>query len=207
MDINYDTDRLIIINYPKGAGGKLISLCLALDLAVVHQDERLARAKIAGRMNEDYSFKVSKSVITKSKTWHFELGCKQLAGFDTFHKEEQARLANDLWKELTNQSSFYFPMMTHSGGKWTHYPNSQHIILKNYEWITEARQMYYVKKINEEFIKKENILYFDQSSIKDRTAFKNEIKKLFEYFVLDEPNWDRIEELRSSWLDTFRIGF
>jgi hypothetical protein len=207
MDINYNTDRLIILNYPPGAGGKFISLCLALDPAVLHQEKRLAKIKIAGRMNKERSFKWSKSILTKSQISHFELGCGQLAGFSSGDKrEEQSRLANDLWREITNQTKFYFLMVDHTGGKWTHYPNSQHIIIKNYEWITEARQMY-DKKIKEEFLKKKNIVYFDQSSIKDRISFKEEIRKLFECFLLDEPNWDHIEELRFAWLDTFRIGF
>ena len=208
MDINYNTDKLIILNYPGGAGGKFISLCLALDPTVVHQGERLARAKIKGGMSNDKSFNISKTVLTMSQTSHFELGCKELAGFNSRNKiEEQAGLANDLWRELTHQTEFYFPMMDHRGYRWTHYPNAHHIVFKNYDWILEARNMITDIKINEEVLKKENIVYFDSSAVKDSTAFKDEIRKLFESFGFQEPNWDHIEELRSIWMDTFTIGF
>ena len=207
MDINYDTDKLIIVNYPAGAGGKFISLCLALDPTVVHQDEFLARAKIKGGTNNNTSFNISKAVLTRGQTSHFELGCLQLAGFYWKNKiEEQAELANDLWRELTHQTEFYFPMVDHRGGLWAHYPNARHIVFKNYDWILEARGRG-IRRINEDSLKKENIVYFDSSAVKDCTAFKDEIRNLFENFGFQEPDWDRIEELRSTWMDTFTIGF
>jgi hypothetical protein len=207
MDINYGTDKLIILNYPAYAGGKFISLCLALDPTVIHQDERLARAKIKGGMSNDKSFNISKTVLTKSQTSHFELGCFELAGFSSGNKkEEQAKLANDLWRELTHQTEFYFTMIDHRGGRWAHYPNARHIVFKDYDWILEARGKT-PKKINEEILKKENMVYFDSSAVKDSTAFKDEIRKLFEDFGLQQPNWDHVEELRSIWMDTFTIGF
>jgi len=207
MEINYNTDRLIILNYPAGAGGKFISLCLALDPAVIHQDEKLARAKIAGKINKDYSFQISKTVLTKSATEHFELGCAQLAGFNLGQEiVTQCILANNLWKELTNQNEFYFFLVDIHGGQWAHYPNSKHILFKNYEWIMKARGLT-DQKIHEVIFIKDNIIDFDQSTIKDRTAFKNEMRKLFGFFKYSDPNWDHIEELRSIWIDTFTIGF
>jgi len=205
--INYNTDRLIILNYPGGAGGKFISLCLALDPTVIHQHEVLARAKTKGGMSNDTSFNISKSVLTKSQTSHFELGCFEMAGFNSINKtEDQESMANDLWRELTHQRKFYFCMMDHCRDRWNHYPNARHIVFKNYNWILEARGKT-PKKINKEVLKKENIVYFDSSAVKDSTAFKDEIRKLFESFGFQEPNRDHIEELRTLWLDTFKIGF
>jgi len=207
VDINCNTDKLIILNYPAKAGGKFVSLCLALDPTVIHQDELLARAKIKGGTNNNTSFNISKAVLTRGQTSHFELGCLQLAGFNSGNKiEEQAGLANDLWRELTHQTEFYFPMVDHSGGLWAHYPNARHIVFKNYDWILEARGKT-PKKTNEEVLKKENIVYFDSSAVKDCTAFGDEIRNLFESFGFQEPNWNHIEELRSIWMDTFTIGF
>ena len=208
MDINYNTDKLIIVNYPAGAGGKFISLCLALDPTVVHQDERLARSKIKGGTNNNTSFNISKAVLTRGQTSHFELGCLQLAGFNSwpYLLKEQAGMANDLWRELTHQTEFYFPMVDHFGHRWAHYPNARHIVFKNYDWILEARGKR-IKKINEDSLKKENVVYFDSSAVRDCTAFGDEIRNLFESFGFQEPNWNHIEELRSIWMDTFTIGF
>ena len=207
MDINYNTDKLIILNYPGGAGGKFISLCLALDPMVIHQHLGLAKSKIKGGKSNESSFKVSKAVLTKNQKFHFELGCGELAGINSLlQREEQAKLANNLWRELTHQIKFYFLMVDHQGGNWDHYPNARHIVFKNYEWILEARGMK-LRKIKEISLKKENIVYFDSSAVKDRTAFKDEIRKLFESFGLQEPNWDHIEELRSIWMNTVTVGF
>lgn len=208
MHINYNTDRLVILNYPAGAGGKLISLCLALNPEFLHQDKTLAEARLAGRINETQSFQISKTVLNKNKSTHFELGCRQLAKFNASNKkEDQTKLANNLWKKLTNQTNFYFCMVDWSGGKWSHYPNAQHIIFENYQWILKKRKKT-IKKINfEHNLKGKNIVYIDQASIKDSEKFKKEIKKLFLFFKFNEPNWDYVESLRSTWLKTFTIGF
>lgn len=206
-EINRNTDRLIVFNYPEGAGGKFISLCLALSPRVLHQDQRLAKIKMRGLMNNERSFLTGKTVLTKSKRnnldWHFELGCMELAGFGDGHDST----ANELWVELTNQTQFYFCMMSHTGNGYNHYPEAYHIIFKGYDWILEKRNKT-ISNINlEQNKKREKILHFDQGAIKDHLLFKKEIKHLYNFFKFDEPNWEHIEELRIIWLDTFTPGF
>jgi len=211
-EINYNTDRLIVFNYPGGAGGKFISLCLALSPQVLHQDQESAKTKINGLMNEQYSFQISKDIIAQSKknnsNNHFQLGCMEFAGFNDGHnKEMQSTLANNLWRELTNQRSFYFCMASHHGNMWQHYPEAYHIIFKNYEWILEARNKIIPNFYQENYVKLKKIIYFDQKSIGDSVSFKKEISKLYSFFKLAEPNYNFIEELRKIWLDSFRVGF
>ena len=207
MEINRNTDRLIVLNYPVGAGGKFISLCLALSPRVLHQDQHLAKIKMSGLMNNERSFLIGKNVLTRSKrdnlNRHFELGCMQLAGFNG----GRDRNANKLWLELTNQTQFYFCMTSSTGSDYDHYPEAYHIIFKSYDWILEKRNKK-ISNINlEQNKKREKILYFDQGAIKDRLLFKKEIKHLYNFFGFDEPDWGHIEELRITWLDTFTIGF
>jgi len=45
MEINFNTKNLIILNYPFDAGGKFISLCLAINEKILHQDKYLAKKK------------------------------------------------------------------------------------------------------------------------------------------------------------------
>jgi hypothetical protein len=205
--INYDTDRLIVLNYPIGAGGKFIGLCLALSPKVLHQDEQLARQKMRGDLRGDGSFLVGKSVIERSQDNHFELGCRELAGFNSGNDRKDPTLANDLWGELTNQQEFYFCMVDHQGDQWDHYPNAQHIILKGYDWLLDERGLPRQERAWYRNKKEEYTTTFDQSSVKDPTSFKEELGRLYGFLALEEPTWDHIEQLRSLWLDTFRTGF
>ena len=205
--INHDTDRLIVLNYPIGAGGKFIGLCLALSPEVLHQDEQLARQKMRGNSKSDESFLVGKSVIERSQDTHFELGCRELAGFNSGNDRKDPTLANDLWRELTNQQEFYFCMMDHQGNQWDHYPNARHIILKGYDWLLYGRGLPKQERAWHRNKKEEYTTTFDQGSVKNPLSFKEEIGRLYRFFSLEEPNWDHVEQLRSMWLDTFKNGF
>ena len=108
MEIDYKTKCLIVINYPVGSGGKFISLCLALAENVLHQDYYLANTKMQKKLNEKNSFDISHKVLNKSSSsQHFELGCEQFAGFNVHYKEQQEVLANDLWRQCTNQKKYF----------------------------------------------------------------------------------------------------
>jgi hypothetical protein len=214
MRINFDTDRLIVFNYPGGAGGKFITLCLALDPCVLHQDQDHARNKIEGRLGVEESFEISRTSLIRSMTdpnnQHFQFNDEDFAGFHDGHPiEEQEQKSTTLWRELTNQDKFYFCMTSHFGNQWKHYPNATNIIFKNYEWILDKRNKpLKMKRIYEEhFPDKERLLFFDQNSITGRQAFQDELGKLFTHFGLGYPNWDHVEQLRKTWLQSFEIGF
>ena len=211
MKINYNTERLIVLNYPAGAGGKFISLCLALSPKVLHQDQRPAKIKMRGLMTNEQSFMIGKNVLTKSKRnnldWHFELGCMELAGFGEGNDRKDPTVANDLWKELTNQQEFYFCMGDHQGDEWNHYPNARHIILKGYDWLLDERGISKQEKEWYRNKKEEYTTTFEQSSVKDPLSFKEEIGHLYRFLALEDPNWDHIEQLRLLWLETAKIGF
>ena len=98
MEINLYTKNLIILKYPSNAGGKFISLCLAINEKILHQDKYLAKKKITKKLTQLNSFKISKSILEKkiSIQQHFELGCDQLAGFKAKHSViEQEKLAKN----------------------------------------------------------------------------------------------------------------
>ena len=207
MEIDYKTKCLIVINYPVGSGGKFISLCLALADNVLHQDYYLANTKMQKKLNEKNSFDISSKVINKSLLGqHFELGCKEFAGFNMYNKEQQKELANDLWKKCTNQEEYYFFMMNNSTfNGWEDYPNAKHIILKNYDWILKARN----KKIPDEVDIKtfKNYVEFDMESCNDKVSFARSIDNLCDFLDLKNIDKDLLESLRLDFLKTFQLGF
>ena len=100
-------------------------------------------------------------------------------------------------------------MTSHFGNQWKHYPKVTNIIFNNYEWILEKRnKSLAIKRIYEEhFPDKDRLLFFDQNSITGKQAFQEELGKLFNFFKLNDPSWDNVEQLRKIWLESFEIGF
>ena len=210
MNINYQTDHLIIINYPAGAGGKFISLCLALSENVLHQDYILATLKLKSCLKEIQSFRISSAVMNKSikENNHFELGCIQLAGFNVYSKDQQEVLSNVLWKECTNQKKYFFCMMNNSNiNRWNDYPNAKHIILKNYTWILKKRNL--EKKdfqtVNKDTFK--NYIDFNMESLLEKNSFLNCFDSLCNFLKIEIKNKTLLEDLRLTFLKTFKIGF
>jgi len=207
MEVNYQTDRLIIINYPGGAGGKFISLCLAVAENILHQDYKLAKIKIQKKLNETKSFDISSKVLNKSAPYqHFELGCYQFAGFSFFIKERQEELANDLWRQSTNQQNYFFCMMNNrSSNAWKDYPNSKHIILKNYDWILKKRNIKIPLTVDTKTFG--NYIEFDMESCKDKSSFVGSMDEVCNFLNIKIENKELLDLLRLDFLKTFQWGF
>ena len=207
MKINYHTDRLITINYPVGAGGKFISLCLAVAENVLHQDYKLAKIKIQKKLNETKSFDISSKVLNKSLPGqHFELGCEQFANFNVHNKERQEELANDLWRQSTKQQNYFFCMMNNSSSNaWKDYPNSKHIILKNYDWILKKRNMKIPPVVDTKTFG--NYTEFDMESCKEKSSFVGSIDEVCNFLNIKIENKELLDTLRLAFLQTFLLGF
>jgi len=216
VDINFSTDRLIVINYPGGAGGKFISLALGLHPDILIQEQKIARLQMregaSPRMGFDLAMKTFEKKRDTNK--HFEYGCMELANFNGGDLQDDAtadeRLCNDFWRELTNQNRFYFFMIDHTdGNEYEKYVNRKTIRLINYEWIMKEREIIPTKF--EHDINGDSIA-FDMESIKEKSSFIDEIYKIFNFLGLEESikAFDysiQLDTLRTSFLDTNKIGF
>ena len=218
MDINFQTDKLVIIKYPTLAGGKFLSLCLAIHPDILHQDQWMAKTKMQKDFDQKKSLEMSKipfSKKLKDGNTHYEFGCWQLAGFGapalTVDIKADEKTANELWTELTNQNRYHFCMVEHTDEAiaWTRYPNRKTIILRNFEWIMEKRN----KKCSEVWynnLKEENYknrINFDMSLLQNDKAFLQEIEQVFDFLGLDKVEDLYLLELRNSFLETLTIGF
>lgn len=207
MKTNYQTDQLVIINYPAGAGGKFISLCLAIAENFLHQDYHLAKIKIEKKLNEKKSFDISSKILNKSSmNQHFELGCVQFAGFNVFNKEHQEELSNELWRQCTNQKEYFFCMMNSlTFNVWKDYPNSKHIILKNYDWILKERNKKIIPIIDTKTFS--NYIEFDMESCKNKFSFLESIDMVCTFLNIKIKDKELLDSLRLNFLKTFRMGF
>lgn len=222
MKINFNTKNLIVLNYPRGAGGKFISLALALHPRVLIQQEKMARLMMRRDADESMGFNLAMKTFEKSEKTnsHFEFGCEALSGFNSEKLVKDLtsdeKESNDLWKELTNQDKFYFFMVDHSTDSlYSRYKNRKTIRLINYDWILKDRDI--DKKANLPFVFDEGLdrninevsIIFDMKSIKDTILFKNEVHNIFNFLELDitSVNNEQIEKLRERFMETFKSGF
>ena len=88
---------------------------------------------------------------------------------------------------------------------WKDYPNSKHIILKNYDWILKERN----RKIPEEIDIKtfKNYIQFDMESCKDKFSFLKSIDAVCDFLDIRIKNKELLEPLRLDFLKTFQLGF
>ena len=80
--INFNTENLILVCYPNGAGGKFLINCLGLSNNAVFQDAELANKQLLGEFDVNDKFLYLKNKIQNTKTsWNdLGLGCRQFFG-------------------------------------------------------------------------------------------------------------------------------
>ena len=214
MDINFNTDRLVVLNYPLGAGGKFISLALGLHPNILVQEQTMARLMMKQGADPMMGFKLAMKTFEKTEETnsHFEFGCSQLSGFNAgmLRQDNTAdeKACNDLWRELTNQDKFYFFMVDHSNKNlYSRYTNRKTIRLINYNWIMKDRGMDKQDNLDQD-IEGESIT-FNMESIKENTSFADEVYKIFKFLglVAETGHPEQLNQLRERFIQTFKTGF
>ena len=219
MNINFNTDRLIIMNYPRGAGGKYIASCLAVNPFVCHMNADLAEQKMKGEMDSDDSFEhtIKPFELKRKFQRHFEYGNRQLSGFVDGDLRDDIKAdeikSNDTYRKLTNQHQYYFCMTdADQTGMWQRYPNRKNIVLTNFDWIHEARNVP-ITGIGGRIdwnhdTEYDNRIDFDMESFrKDDETFGKELAKVFSHLGLDMIDRKYLHRLRTDFLETVSIGF
>jgi len=217
--INFNTDKLVVLHYPVGAGGKFIQNCLALHNKILFINEKFSRVKMKGNFKTALSFEIAMWPFRKKLEVgeHIEYACRNFAGFNSYHLQKDPKadekMCNDFWKQLTNQDEFYFFMTEHfNANPFSRYPNRQTIVLKNYDWIIKPRRNIDVDILcDDKPAGASNFDTFDMNSIKERTSFEREILKIFDYLELEDSETtilsDKLDTLRRFFLKTYKIGF
>jgi hypothetical protein len=213
MDINHNTRNLTVMHYPGGAGGKFVTLALGLHPQVLPQDRLLAEAKMRlgdrclGRDVALHGFHRKRQSGS-----HWELGCKELAGFNgaSLRQDPRAddRAANPLWRRLTHQSQYHFFLIDNTpGDEFARYPLKRNVVLTNYAWIMENRGL----RAPEGFTGTKPMRDqhpFDMARVKDPVGFRDEVRGCLGYMALSgDLDWADLERVRQGFMDTHRIGF
>ena len=65
MNIDYTTDKLIVVNYPKNSGGNFILYCLGVHPKVLPLHKTLAKIKIKRPFDLKLGFDIARKVFEK----------------------------------------------------------------------------------------------------------------------------------------------
>jgi hypothetical protein len=139
--INFNTENLIIVCYPRHAGGKFLINCLGLSDNAVFQDSELVEKQLTGKFNVNDKFLYLRSKLQDTKnSWRdLDLGCNRLYGFRNLIYRLGPEIVknldfNSVIDELSNSNKKFFIVSHYPIEIWNHrrvWPNAKIIYFKN----------------------------------------------------------------------------
>jgi hypothetical protein len=113
------TDRVVIVVYPRGAGGKFLLNCLALGNQFALQDSELARQQLSGILDSDGVYELLTSRINAvNDEWNdLDLGDDRLLGEDFINALETThydKIQLPLILQQLVAGNYSFPIVAHS---------------------------------------------------------------------------------------------
>ena len=217
MEFNFDTDKLIILNYCPGSGGIFLRECLALSENVLHPTPLFAETKYKNRWSDDQSVRASLTTmrLTKKNGMHIENDNGfSMYGFDSASTyEEQKNNANELARLLSNQSQYFFTMGNHRNyNNILHFTSARHIFITGCEELLAKRKMSDRKekwwektKIYKD--KFPNTVDFNIDAVFDEEKFYDEISRTLLVLGAKSVSAHNLEMLRQQFVQATESTF
>lgn len=216
----FDTDKLIIVCYPSGAGGKFLINCLGLSDTAVFQDSLLASQQLNGLFTQQDKINLLLQRLDETvDEWHdLDLGCGQLFGCgNLLYLGEYPELIlsyefPDCIQSLIKFNKHYFFIVAHNtiflekyldiwkNAKVIMFENSQEFIRSSNRENSSRFFNIHNRKINEFKDKFPRVLTtWDTNWYFSSEQTVAEIKKLYETLNLDGFNPDIILNYYHAW--------
>ena len=143
--IDFNTNRLIIVCYPRGAGGKFLINALGLSNGAVFQDNDLAMQQLSKLFTpEDKLAYIQTQVELITDQWtDLNLGCYQLFGMhnENYFQNQPVEINQNI-QQIIDQGLYFF-IVAHDASLaesyLSYWPNAKIIIFKNTENFLAAR--------------------------------------------------------------------
>jgi hypothetical protein len=222
--INTDTNKIIAVSYPKGAGGKFLLNCMGLSDSMVLQDQELAKKQIKGEFapEEKFQFLMTKIQETGHHWRDLDLGCSQLFSDIDYQKIWYDIRAFSMTPviDYLSKNQLYFGLVSHSLGAlknqlgiWT---NARVLLLNNTEkFLTATRPgalpkkklsadiVQEIKRHDDDFVfevsKKHDVYHWDCDWFLDENNCVENIKSLYDHYGLDTFNECHVRLFYRSW--------
>ena len=207
--INFNTDKLIFVGFPWGAGGKFLINCLGLSDNAVLQDYEYAKQQLDGKFDKNDKINYIRKKLKEVKTdWvDLDLGCYQLTNVSntdylSIPSDEIKQNTNfhPVITELSQRNQEYFFMIAHTNEYFDAYfkiwANAKLIILKNCFIMQEFRKTNIIQDIDHPNC----LFYWDCNWFFDETLTQTNIKKLYDLLDLNDYDETFISEYHKTWL-------
>ena len=184
---DFMTDRLVIVYYPLGAGGKFLINCLGLSNQCVLQSIELANNQINNQFTSIEKFQFLKSQLQQvDGLWNdISLGCRELFGLD------QTVRNSEWWKpELSHYQPYHSDLKSVLDSGKTFFATAHHS--RGLEWLLKlwpnARVINCVEgKEYTNTLRKNHPAKPEFASIDTRKKYWNQIRR--PHWPLDPPEW------------------
>jgi hypothetical protein len=140
--INFDSDKLVIVCFPAGAGGKFLINSLGLSNRCLFQNAKLAEQQIDGNFTpiDKLKYLIDKLNSMKESWNDLDLHSPYLFDVNASDHVDKTRETinyNHIIEKITNLNQQYFFMVSHEM-EWTIaclniWPNARVILFENYE--------------------------------------------------------------------------
>jgi len=195
---NYNTDKLVIVAYPTGAGGKFLVNCLGVSEVACLQDWELYNLT----PKQKKQLILDRLASTPKGTWQdLDLGC-----FKMFENNLDGMTVKEIhsidWEfqkivDISNGSKYYF-QVTHNAQDHAElvnaFPNTRTINFVNSNQL--KRNIY--KPIEDINVKAEFI--FDVTNYKDRSNTLNSVQEFYNHFGLQDFDRNFILDYYEKWI-------
>jgi hypothetical protein len=220
-NINFNTDRAIILHYYSGASGKFVSSSLATSMLAEFQHKDLLNK--FGSSEEKFTY--FNKVITESATselYDFNFGDIEL--FNYKHLDSNGSSPEQIKKHFETSNTVeqlstgqnYFFMVSHEMATLNNmlsvWLNATVIRFVNAQpWIDYRKFSVPGKQTSEEFdqdtmpeLKKGKLLIFDVVSLFDKSLYLTQIKNISDQLNLLDLNMSYIEALYDNYLTVIK---
>ena len=217
MNINFDTDNIILCVYPRNGGGKFLKNCLGLNDNVVFQDSVLAERQLAGKfdVNDKLQYLLQRLDQVNPDRWDdLDLGCTQLFGFGERHYID-GRVDFKQTIETLSHSELKFILGVHHPYNLNPildvWKNATLIVFTNTKNFRRLRQQKNKTELDLNWdneivieIEKSNInnriLYFNNDSYFNEDDTVREVKKVYENLNLLKFEEHAIRKYYRNWI-------
>jgi hypothetical protein len=228
MALNINTDKLTLVHYPVGAGGKFLINCLSLSDECVFSHATLIKNQLQGQFGQQHKLQYIKEQLesTDGSSWNdLDLGCYQMFGFpvhpfafsnpklhwvlEKFMNPEMHDLeaAGKKWFLTTHDTAILRQYLTY----WS---NAKAIVFVNFEEVLKARRVSQSRPSHQFFNKIFNLdteiicksnptdrtFVWDCNSYFDEEKFLEQIQHCCNWAGLPLANCDDLIWYRKTWL-------
>lgn len=225
MNLNLDSDRMIILAYPRWGGGKFLANCLGLSSQVHLQDAELAKQQNNGVLPPSKKQQLLLDRLGKinqdSKWTDLDLGCGRLFSLiNPARAVYDPQCFNPVITELSNDTKYFF-RVAHSEfflkDQLRTWKNAQVIILKNTWDYVAWRHSYICQNLYDDVPWLESQMFkcleeynnpvyvWDVNNYLNEDAFQQAIKDCYQYFNLTDFDYSLIQPFYLKYIDTMKL--